>query len=140
MNKYRNIGLALLTLLATACAEDQIKENGLLEEAPGGEENISATNPYWSWVGSFPGWISSYEKRLELTSVEINGVYEKMDANNRIGFQQSPWISTGFYAAPGEPVTNRKTCRVIRKNQMENRRLELYSARNSHIETLQQSV
>ena len=105
MNKYRNIGLALLTLLATACAEDQIKENGLLEEAPGGEENISATNPYWSWVGSFPGWISSYERRLELTSVEINGVYEKMDANNRIGFQQSPWISTGFYAAPGEPVT-----------------------------------
>ena len=29
MNKYRNIGLALLTLLATACAEDQIKEDGL---------------------------------------------------------------------------------------------------------------
>lgn len=105
MNKYRNIGLALLTLLATACAEDQIKEDGLLNPAPEGEENISATNPYWSWVGSFPGWISSNEKRYELTSVEINGVYEKTNVNNRIGFQQTPWISTGFYAAPGEPVT-----------------------------------
>ena len=130
MNKYRNIGLALLTLLATACAEDQIKEDGLLNPAPEGEENISATNPYWSWVGSFPGWISSYEKRYELTSVEINGVYEKTNVNNRIGFQQTPWRTRHHC----------KTCRTVRKNQMENRRLELYPARNRYIETLQQSV
>lgn len=105
MNKYKNIGMALLLLLAAACSDDQVKEDGLLGEAPEGEENISGKNPYWSWVGTFPGWVSTSIERTALTPVEINGVYEKMDINNRIGFQQTPWFSTGFYAAPGEAVT-----------------------------------
>lgn len=117
MNKLKNIGIAILLIFSASCSEDQIKENGLLDQAPEDGGNITATNPFWSWVGNFPGWISPAEKRETLTSVEINGVYEKMDAKNRIGFQQTPWFSTGFYAAPGETVTIVKPAGVTGKTK-----------------------
>lgn len=101
---YKKIGIALMVLAAMACQDDIEKEDQFLDDATGNFGNVEQNNPYWMWVGSFPGWISMNAERCEATQVTVDGVYEKPDPDNRIGLKDTPWFSTGFYAAPGEKV------------------------------------
>lgn len=115
--RYRNLGLGLLMVLAigAGCSDDLDREDGLLEGGNGEGLGLELYNPYWGWVGTFPGWISENVERLGYTPVEIQGNYRKMNPNARIGFQETPWYSTGMYAAPGEVITIVKPSRLQTK-------------------------
>lgn len=118
MNKgYKNLGLGLLVALAACvgCSDDLSREDGLLDIGKGNEDGQEVYNPYWGWVGTFPGWVGQNIERMEFTPVEIKGNYQKVSPNARIGFQETPWFSTQMYAAPGEVVTIVKPSRLKTK-------------------------
>lgn len=111
---YKNLGAVILLIgaLSMACSDDLKTEGDFLAPAPEADKNMEENNPYWGWVGTFPGWIDVNLERVDNTPVVIDGMYTKMKDESRIDFKQTPWISTGYYAAPGEVVTLVKPSRL----------------------------
>ena len=109
---YKTLGVLLAVSLCIACNDSLKTESDFLDKAPDGSRLEEDNNPYWDWVGTFPGWIDAGVERVEYTPVEVDGCYTKVKRESRIGFAETPWVSTGYYAAPGEWITLVKPSRL----------------------------
>lgn len=109
---YKTLGVLLAIAFCTACNDSLETEPDFLDQAPDGSRLEEDNNPYWDWVGTFPGWIDAKVERVDFTPVVIDGCYIKVPRESRIGFAETPWVSTGYYAAPGEWITLVKPSRL----------------------------
>lgn len=109
---YKTLGVLLAMSLGVACNDNLRTESDFLDKAPDGSRLEEDNNPYWDWVGTFPGWIDVDLERVDYTPVVVDGCYTKVSRDSRIGFAETPWVSTGYYAAPGEWITLVKPARL----------------------------
>lgn len=109
---YKTLGVLLAMSLGVACNDSLRTESDFLDKAPDGSRLEEDNNPYWDWVGTFPGWIDADLERVDYTPVVVDGCYTKVSRDSRIGFAETPWVSTGYYAAPGEWITLVKPARL----------------------------
>ncbi len=109
---YKTLGVFLAMLLGVACSDSLRTESDFLDKAPDDLKQEEDNNPFWDWVGTFPGWIDAGLERVDYVPVLIDGCYTKVDRESRIGFAETPWFSTGYYAAPGEWITIVKPSRL----------------------------
>ncbi|MCC8174701.1 MAG: M60 family metallopeptidase [Odoribacter sp.] len=97
--------LAVMVIMTVGCKDEMRHEDDFIEGGGDGGDVNQEENPYWAWVGSFPGWIDIVVTREDFTPVEVDGVYQTSHPDNRLGFNVTPWFSTGFYAPPAEKIT-----------------------------------
>lgn len=109
---YKTLGVLLAMSFGVACSDSLNKESDFLDNAPDGSRVEEDNNPYWDWVGTFPGWIDADLERVDYTPIVVDGAYTKVSRESRIGFAETPWVSTGYYAAPGEWITLVKPSRL----------------------------
>ena len=94
MKKIKNIiFVVLVAQLLGACSTDELREDAFIDKDLGENaiDGSIASNPYWGWVLSYPGFVKGNAERITKSlALEIT--------------PKDAWVSTGLYIAPGDTV------------------------------------
>lgn len=88
---YQYVGI-FLGLSMMACSTDNDLESPLFGTPGDVIDGTVSSNPYWSWVAEFPGFVNVDEPRVDMT-LNVKGTTSAGD---------SCWRSTGVYVVPGD--------------------------------------
>jgi hypothetical protein len=106
------IGLSLLVTMLAACKKEYNVEDGYDKLLPVDTAGVGAIDTSMFKIDSsgfpdarkFPGLVSIVEPRLLNVAVELDLDFKRASPNIRISVVPGAWLSTGYYAAPGELV------------------------------------
>ncbi|PSL46247.1 enhancin-like peptidase M60 family [Chitinophaga niastensis] len=106
------VGLSLLVTLLAACKKDYNFKDGYDTPAAIDTVGVGGIDTSMFKIDSsgfpdarkFPGLVSVVEPRLNNVTVTVDLDYKKVSPLIRISVPPGNWMSTGYYAAPGELV------------------------------------
>lgn len=106
------VGLTLLLTIQTACKKDYNYKDGYDKPLAVDTSGVGTIDTSMSKIDSsgfadarkFPGLISIVEPRLYNVPVTLNLDFKVASPSIRISVVPGAWLSTGYYAAPGELV------------------------------------